>query len=58
MRALLWALLDWSAWVQLATVVAVTTGEGAALVSVLSVGVGSASNCDGGHGNRVPCYGL
>jgi hypothetical protein len=43
-RALLWPLFPWSAWAQTGTVVAGTTVEGAALVSVLSVGVGSASH--------------
>jgi hypothetical protein len=33
-----------SAWAQIATAVAGTTGEGAAVASVLSVGVGSASH--------------
>jgi hypothetical protein len=44
-RALLWLLFPRSAWAQTATVVAGTTVEGAALASVPSVGVGSASHC-------------
>jgi hypothetical protein len=48
-RALLWPLYVRSAWAQAATAVAGTTGEGAALASVLSVGVGSARHCVGGH---------
>jgi hypothetical protein len=48
-KALLWPLLDRSAWAQTATVVAVTTGKGAALVSLRSVGVGSISHCGIGH---------
>jgi hypothetical protein len=48
-RALLWPLFAWSALSQPAIVVAATTGEGAALVSVRSVGVGSASISGGGH---------
>jgi hypothetical protein len=43
-RALLWPMFDRSAWAQLSNVVAGTKIEGAALVSVLSVGVGSASH--------------
>jgi hypothetical protein len=43
-RALLWPLFPRSAWAQPSTVVAVTTGEGAALASVRSVGVSSASH--------------
>jgi hypothetical protein len=38
-----------SVWVHTATVVAGTTGEGAVLASVRSVGVGSESHCGGGH---------
>jgi hypothetical protein len=49
LRALLWTLFERSAWAQPATVVADTTGEGAALASVRSVGVGSYSHCVGGH---------
>jgi hypothetical protein len=49
-RALLLTLFARSAWAQPATVVMPgTTAEGAALASVLSVGVGSASHCGGGH---------
>jgi hypothetical protein len=46
---LLWPLFARSAWAQTATVVAGTTGEGAALASVRSVSVGSDSHCGGGH---------
>jgi hypothetical protein len=38
-----------SEWAHPVTVVAGTTGEGAALVSVRFVGVSSASHCGGGH---------
>jgi hypothetical protein len=38
-----------SAWAHPITVVAGMTGEGAALASVPSDGVGSDSNCGGGH---------
>jgi hypothetical protein len=48
-RALLWPLFAWSALSQPAIVVVATTGEGAALASVRSVGVGSASHSGGGH---------
>jgi hypothetical protein len=47
-KALLWPLFDSSAWAQEATVVAGTTGEGAALASVLSVGISSGSHFCGG----------
>jgi hypothetical protein len=40
-RALLWPLFSWSAWAHSATVLAVTTSEGAFLASVTLVGVGS-----------------
>jgi hypothetical protein len=40
---------SWSAWSQPVTVVAITTGEGAAPVSVRSVGVRSYSHCGGGQ---------
>jgi hypothetical protein len=40
-RALLWPLFAWSEWAHSSTVVAGTTGEGAALASVRSVGVSS-----------------
>jgi hypothetical protein len=45
LRALLWPLFARSSWDQPATEVADTTGEGAALASVLSVGLVSASHC-------------
>jgi hypothetical protein len=48
-KALLWPLFAWSAWAQPATLVAVTTGEGAALASVVFVAVGTASHCVGGQ---------
>jgi hypothetical protein len=41
----MWPLLGRSAWDQPVTVVAGTTGEGAALASVLSVSVGSGCPC-------------
>jgi hypothetical protein len=47
-RALLRPLFARSAWSQPATMVAGTTGEGADLASVPSVGVGSTSICGGG----------
>jgi hypothetical protein len=47
--ALLWPLFAWSAKAQSATVVVDRTGEGAALASVTLVGVGSDSECGGGH---------
>jgi hypothetical protein len=46
---LLWPLFARSACAQPATVVADTTGEGAALASVLSIGVSSGSHCVGWH---------
>jgi hypothetical protein len=48
-KAMHWLLFSWSSWVQAGTVLAGTTGEGIALASVRSVGVGSASHCCGGH---------
>jgi hypothetical protein len=48
-RALIWPLFAWTAWVQSATVVAGTTGEDDALASVPLLGVGSTSHCGGGH---------
>jgi hypothetical protein len=48
-RELLWPLFDSSGWAQLATVVAGTTCDGAALASDRLVGVGSANHCGGGH---------
>jgi hypothetical protein len=42
--ALLWPLFSGSAWAQPATEMAGTKGEGASLVSVRSVGVGSVSH--------------
>jgi hypothetical protein len=48
-RALLWPLFPQSACAQPATLLAGTTGEGAALASVRLVGVGSDSHCGGGH---------
>jgi hypothetical protein len=49
MRAQLGLLFSLSARDQAATVVAGTTGEGAAMASVRSAGMGSASHCGGGH---------
>jgi hypothetical protein len=49
LRPLVWPLFARSAWAQPVTVVASTTGVGAQLASVRSVGVGSASHCGGGH---------
>jgi hypothetical protein len=48
-RALLWPMFAGSAWALTANMVAGTTGEGAALASVPSVGVGPTSHCGGGH---------
>ena len=53
LRALLWPLIDRTAWAQPATVMAGTTGEGVALASVRFVGVGSVSNGVGGHDRCV-----
>jgi hypothetical protein len=47
--ALIWPLFVWSSWVQPATVVAYTTGEGAAQACVRLDGVGSVSHYGGGH---------
>jgi hypothetical protein len=46
---LFWRLFDWSGWAQTATVVVGTTGDGVSFASVLTVGVGSASQCGGGY---------
>jgi hypothetical protein len=54
-KALLWHLIVWSSWAQPATVVASTTVDGAALASLRSVGVGSASHCVGGHLSLKHC---
>ena len=48
MMALLWPLFALSAWAQAATAVAGTKGEVGAMASVLSVGVGTDSHCEGG----------
>jgi hypothetical protein len=48
-RALLSPLFAPSAWAQSATVVAGTTDEGAALASVILVGVVSDSHCGSGN---------
>jgi hypothetical protein len=48
-RALVWHLFSLSSWAQPTTVVASTTVKGADLAALLSVGVGSASHCGGGH---------
>jgi hypothetical protein len=55
---LLWPLFSPSAWAQPAYVLAGTTCEVAALASVLSVGVGSASICVGWHDMWGRCSGL
>jgi hypothetical protein len=57
-RGLFLPLFAWSAWAQPATVVAGTSGEGASLATVRSIGVGSASHCGGGHDRREHCSGL
>jgi hypothetical protein len=48
-RALLLPLFAWSAWAELATVVADTTGQGAALACVRMLGMGSTSHYGGVH---------
>jgi hypothetical protein len=48
-KAMLWHPIACLAWAQPATVWAGTTGESAALASVRSVVVDSASQCDGGY---------
>jgi hypothetical protein len=48
-RALVWPLFVRMSWTQPASAVAGTKGEGAALASVRSFGVGLASHCCGGH---------
>jgi hypothetical protein len=58
MKALLWFVLAWSAWAPIATMVAGTSGEVAALTTVRSVGVGSASHCDSWHAWRERWSGL
>jgi hypothetical protein len=54
-RALICPLYPRSTWAQPATVVAGTTVECDALVSVCSVSVGSASHCGGRH-DRLGCF--
>ena len=49
MRALLWTLFSRSAWAQPATIVAGTISKVVDVASVLSVGFGSDSLCDGDH---------
>ena len=44
-----------SAWAQPSTVLVGTTGDGAALESVRSLGVGSSNHC-GGHDRRGRCF--
>jgi hypothetical protein len=51
-------LFAWSAWVQPATLLADTTGEGAALASVPSISVVSASHCVGLHDRCGRCSGV
>jgi hypothetical protein len=48
-RAILWPVNTWWTWTLTANVVAITTGEGVALVSGRSFGVGSDSHCCGGN---------
>ena len=48
MRAQPWPLFSWWVWAQSAAVVTGTTVEGAALASVILVGVGSDNHCVGG----------
>jgi sugar phosphate permease len=55
MRALLWFLFVSSAWAQAATVVAVTTVEGAGLASVLLAGVGSVNVLAGTKSEGACC---
>jgi hypothetical protein len=57
-RALLWPLFVRLGRSQPATVVAGTTGEGAALAFVRSVVVGSATHCGGGNHMIGRCTGL
>jgi hypothetical protein len=54
-RARLWPDFAREAWAQLATVMADTTGVGAAIASVVSDGVGSASHRGGGHDRWGRC---
>jgi hypothetical protein len=49
MWTLLWPLFAWLPLAQPATVVARTKGEGAVVVTIRSVCVGSHSHCGGGH---------
>jgi hypothetical protein len=49
LRALFGLLFSLSAWAQAGTVVAGKTGDGAALASVRSIGLGADSHCVGGH---------
>jgi hypothetical protein len=56
--AQLWPLFNRSAWAQPAIVVAGMKFEGAAMDSVLFVGVVSASHCGGGHDRWGRCSGL
>jgi hypothetical protein len=55
---LLWLLFARSAWAHPATVLADSTGEGAALASFRLVGVGLASHCGGRHDRIGPCSSL
>ena len=58
LNSLLWPLFDLSAWDQPATVLACTAIEGADLVSVHLVSVGSALHCGGVHEYLGHCSGL
>ena len=57
-KALIRPVIAWSAWAQPTTVVAVTTGEGAAVASVHSVGVGSGKHYGSGQDGRGRCFRL
>jgi hypothetical protein len=48
-RALLWPMFACSAWAEPGTVVTGTKSDTVALACVCSVGVGSASDCEGWH---------
>ena len=56
--AQIWSLFACSGWAHSATVVVGTTGECAAMVSVLLDGVGCAIHCGGGHDSLGRCSGL
>jgi hypothetical protein len=58
LKKLVWPLFPPSAWAQPVTVEAGTKCEGAAIASVCSVGVGTASHCGGGHVKRWRCFSI